>query len=410
MEATANNVAVINQQKDLEHLNKLVEEIETIKESYKGLEIDGPEDKAGYELVRAAIGVLRPKRTGLEAERKSVVKPYNDTVKFINGEYEKITSLLQDGPGGELELKAKKEAVDEIIQKQKEEEERQAEKKVNARINELIAAGMVFDGSWWVIGDNDLGISFTTVGIADIRTMSDVQYANTLELVTEKSKKIEAEKKRLADIAAKEKADKEAADKKEREEFEAQKKLMEEQQAEMKRQQDELKAQQDKLEEGKLEAAKKLREIEEKQRIERLQEEEKRWRGRLLQMNDIGFNGQFAFVRGGNEDESVITYEQLISFTDEQFNLVKDKFNKEEAERQDKKRIEEQQKKDLEIKAVWEKAEQLEKERLAGLTDKQRMQQYIDALYNVPVMEMTTKTWKNKVAMVRDFIIDNRPE
>lgn len=115
MEATANNVAVINQQKDLEHLNKLVEEIEAIKEGYKDLEIEGPEDKAGYELVRAAIGVLRPKRTGLEAERKSVVKPYNDTVKFINGEYEKITTLIQDGPGGETELKAKKEAIDDIV-------------------------------------------------------------------------------------------------------------------------------------------------------------------------------------------------------------------------------------------------------------------------------------------------------
>lgn len=66
--------------------------------TFSDLIIEGPDDKDGYERVRAAIAVLRPKRTGLEAERKSVVKPYNDTVKLINGEYEKITTLIQEGP------------------------------------------------------------------------------------------------------------------------------------------------------------------------------------------------------------------------------------------------------------------------------------------------------------------------
>ena len=123
MEATANkDVAVIDQQKDLAHLSELEVEITGLKNSYKDLKIEGVEDKDGYEKVRQAIGVLRPKRTGLEAERKSVVKPYNDFVKHINSQYDVITTLIQEGPGGELELKKKKEEVDDILERQKEEE------------------------------------------------------------------------------------------------------------------------------------------------------------------------------------------------------------------------------------------------------------------------------------------------
>ena len=136
--ATANNFpATIDQKKDLAHLNELVAEITSLKEGYKDLNIEGPDDKDGYERVRAAIAVLRPKRTGLEAERKSVVKPYNDTVKLINGEYEKITTLIQEGPGGETELKAKKEAIDEIVEKEREAKRLAEEKKIKDRINKI---------------------------------------------------------------------------------------------------------------------------------------------------------------------------------------------------------------------------------------------------------------------------------
>ena len=92
-------------EKNLTVVGKAVQEfgdvkaaLEMVREELAKVKINGPDDKDGYERVRAAIAVLRPKRTGLEAERKSVVKPYNDTVKLINGEYEKITTLIQEGP------------------------------------------------------------------------------------------------------------------------------------------------------------------------------------------------------------------------------------------------------------------------------------------------------------------------
>jgi len=186
-----------------------VEEIKALKEGYKNLKIDGPEDKEGYELIRQAIGVLRPMRTGLDAERKSVVKAHNDFVKWANGEYGKVETLIQEGPGGELELKAKKDAVDDIIEKQKEAERLAAEKKINDRINELISKGMVFSGDYYSIGDASLNIPETSIGIVDIRTMSDDLYSNFLQMVEDKSAKINAEKERVAELERKEKAEKE---------------------------------------------------------------------------------------------------------------------------------------------------------------------------------------------------------
>lgn len=415
MEATANKeVAVLDKfpekindiKQAIDNLAVTQTKVKELKEKYSGVTIIDENDEEGYKLAREAKSILVKTRTSSVDDRKVALKPIDELRDNVYAEFIAVETELKEI---ELPITSRIKEIDDIEKQRKEAEKLAAEQKINDRINELLSKGMIFMDGYYVISSPELGISETSIGVVDIRTMSDDLYNNFLKMVKEKSSKITAEKERIALIEKKAAEEKEAAAKKEREEFEAQKKLMEEQQAAIKKQQDELKAQQDKLESGKRDAEKKLREIEEKERIAKSQEEEKRWRNRLSQMNDIGFNGQFAFVRGGDEDKSVITYEQLISFTDEQFNLIKDKFNKEEAERQEKKRIEEQQKKDLEIKAAKEKADELEKERLAGLSDKQKMQEYIDALYNVPVPPVTTKTWKAKVAMVRDMINDNRP-
>ncbi len=399
--ATANNFpATIDQKKDLAHLNELVAEITGLKEGYKDLIIEGPDDKDGYERVRAAIAVLRPKRTGLEAERKSVVKPYNDTVKLINGEYEKITTLIQEGPGGELELKEKKEAIDDIVKQQEEEKKRQEEAKINNRINELIAAGMVFDGNWYAIGDKNSGIAEMTLGIADIRTMSDNQFANTLQMVDDKSQKIVAEKKRLEDIAAKEKADKEAADKAEREEFDRKKKEFDDQQAAFKKQQDDLKAQQDKLDADKRDAELKERQAEQNRINGIIRHRSAVLAGMELKYNEnngsFDYNGEVLIADGAtiaeHEDVEWLELLEKLRALISSKKFAAEEFLKKKAE-EEKQRLELQ-----------------EKERLAGLSDKQKIQEYCDKLLAIQVpFPLKTKTWKAVAGWIRDHIADNRP-
>lgn len=400
---TANKeVALIDQAKDLRHLNELVTDIENLKAGYVDLKIEGPEDKAGYELVRAAIGVLRPKRTGLEAERKSVVKPYNDTVKFINGEYEKITSLIQEGPGGELELKQKKEAVDDILKQQEEEEKRQAELKINNRINELIAAGMVFDGSWYVIGDNDLGIPFTTVGIVDVRTMSDLQYQNTLELVTDKSKKITAEKERVAELERKEKAEQEEKEKKEREEFEEKKRKLDEQEKQMEQQRQQMQEQQDKIDRQNREAEQREQQAQQEKIKSIIRARSAVLTGMGLEYNPQG-GPQGSFDYSG---EALVADASSISDHDDTawLSLI-----------ETLKATIAQKKADAEAflkKQKDDEAERLrlqEQERQAGMNDQQKIKEYFDALLAIPAPEFKTKKWKTIAAYVRDTITDNRP-
>ena len=399
MEATANkDVAVIDQQKDLAHLSELEVEITGYKEKFKDLKIDGPEDKEGYEEVRKAIGVLRPKRTGLEAERKSVVKPYNDFVKHINQKYDVITTLIQEGPGGELELKQKKEAIDKIVEKQKAEEDRLAEEKINNRINELLKY-MNFDGSYYSIKDESIGISETSIGVVEIRTMSDDLFAQFLQMVIEKANKIAAEKKRLEDIAAKEKAEKEEKERQEREEFDRKKKLLDEQEAKMKEQQQQMKEQQDKLDQQKREAEQREQQAQQEKINNIIRNRSAILVGMGLEYNSQGdsfdYSGEVLVadapsIADHNDTEWLGLIETLKS------TIAKKKLDAEEF-------LKEQQKKEQ------EKLDQQEKERQAGLKEKDKMKEYINALLSVPAPEFNTKAWKAKLGMVRDFINDNLP-
>ena len=258
---------------------------------------------------------------------------------------------------------------------------------------------MVFDGSWYVIGDTEMGIQFTTVGLADIRTMSDLQHQNTLEMVADKSKKITAEKERVAAALAKEKAEKEAADKAEREEFDRKKKEFDDQQAAFKKQQDDLKAQQDKLEADKREAELKEKQVEQ-DRINGII----RHRSAVLTGIGLQYNaGSGSFDYDGEvliSDGAAIAEHDDVNWLDLLDKLKAIISNKKyQAEEFLKKQQEEEK----------QKLAQQEQERQAGLKDKDRMKEYTAALLAVPVPEFNTKTWKTKAAGIRDFITDNRP-
>ena len=400
MSTTANEqVALIDQGKDLAHLNELVTEITDLKESYKDLTISGSEDKDGYEKVRIAIGVLRPKRTGLETERKSVVKPYNDFVKHINSQYDVITTLIQDGPGGELELKEKKDAVDDIIKQQQEEEKRQAEEKINSRINELISKGMVFDGNYYVIAAPELGISETSIGVVDIRTMSDDLYLNFLKMVDDKSKKIVAEKERVAEVERVRLAEEEKQKEKEREDLKKQQQLLQEQQADMKRQQDELKLQQKQLDDAKRDA-----ELRDQQAEQNRTNGIIRNRSAVLLGMGLEYNTQGdSFDYGG---EVLVADAPAIADHDDTgwlalIETLKSTIAKKKADAEAF--LKEQQENEK------EKLRLQELERQAGLNDQQKMKEYAALLLNIPVPEFKTKKWNNTAGLIREFISDHCP-
>ena len=258
---------------------------------------------------------------------------------------------------------------------------------------------MVFDGNWYAIGDNDFGVSEMTLGIADIRTMSDNQFANTLQMVNDKSQKIAAEKERVAAALAKEKAEKEAADKAEREEFERKKKAFDDEQAAFKKQQDDLKAQQEKLDADKREAELKEKQVEQ-DRINGI------IRHRSAVLTGIGLEYNVSSGSFDYDGEVLISDGAAIAEHDDVAWL--DLLDKLKAIISNKKyQAEEFLKKQQEEEK--QKLAQQEQERLAGMKDKDIMREWIDALLAVGVAPVSTKTWKTKVAAVRDYLTDNRP-
>ena len=372
--------------KDLQHLNELEVEIAGYKEQYKDLQITDENDKEGYELVRKAIGVLRPKRTGLEAERKSVVKPYNDVVYMINGKYKEITEKIQEI---EAPLKEKKDAIDDILKEKAAEEARLLEEKINSRIDSLIKSGMVFDGSYYSISGPN--IPETSIGVVDIRTMSDEIFKQLMDVVVEKNNRILSEKKRIEEAEAaetlrlKQVADQQAAElKKQQDELlEAQK--------ELKRQQDAIKEAQDKLDRDKKEAEDKAAQAERDRlaaivskrtkelvalgmeffvKYDEMQYDEMRYEDIRVSMHFIETSSE------GGWEECVADCKAKIEVKKATDLLEKQRSDAAEADRVEKIRLAN------------------EKERMEGLNDKQRLAEFLTSLLQVQSPEFKTKKYK----------------
>lgn len=390
---TANNFpAVIDQKRDLAHLAEFKQQITELKESYKDLTIDGIDDKDGYERVRLAIGTLRTKRTTADSERKAMGKPYRDTISFINNAYDEVEALIKDGPGGELELKKMKDTVDDIIEQKKEEKRQAEEKKINDRINELLKNGMVFDGEYYSIKSDELGISETSIGVVDIRTMSDDLFKNLLQLVIDKNGKITAEKERLAEIARKKKEEEDEQARIAKEKFDQEQK--------------ELKEKQDKLDREQREFAEKQKKFEAEQKAA---EQERingiiRHRGAVLTGMKLVYNPQ-------NESydylgEPMVTDATAIhEFSDTDWlNLIETLKNTIKKKDEDAAEfVRKQQEEEA------ERERQKEIERLAGLSDKEKLREYTNALLSVPVPELKSRAYKKVPGIIRDCIKDNIP-
>lgn len=260
---------------------------------------------------------------------------------------------------------------------------------------------MVFDGNYYIIGDKDLEIPETSIGVVDIRTMSDDLYNNFLQMVEDKSKKITAEKERVAAIEKKDAEEKEAAEKAEREEFQKQKENMERLQKEMKEKEDAIKSQQEELDKQKREAEQQQQQAEQNRINDLIKHRSAVLVGLGMKYNQSGDTYTFEEVEVSTHWITTATegaWVESVQDTTEKIQAKKDFA----AKALEAKQAEEKKQKEL--------ADALaDKERLAGLSDKQKMQEYINALLAVPVPPITTKTWKPKLGMVRDFINDNLP-
>lgn len=169
------------------HFETSPEECAKILKSSAKLKVKDNEDEAGYKKVKEQYNKLVKIRTTTDAKRKDLGKPYSEITKGINAyATDNILSVLS---GEEARLKAEKDKYEKWEQERKEKEAREAKEKLDKRVEEVKAAGLVFNGDFWAIGDV-LSVDLVTLG-----KLSDSDFVALIAKVKAEKTRIDEEEK-----------------------------------------------------------------------------------------------------------------------------------------------------------------------------------------------------------------------
>jgi hypothetical protein len=300
--------------------------ISELKEKYLPLEIKGVDDKAGYKIVDEArkhcksIRVLASNicKAGREESIK-IQKAWIAKEKEVTGEIEAV----------ELACENKLKAIEDEKARIAEEKRIAREKVIADRVKTLLDNGCAYNGVSYTIGELSMSHVILSDCSDDIflpfaekaKAQNEIEIAAKLErerLEKEEADRIEAEKQaeiqRQAAIAE--------ANRIEAERLDALRKEQEERQAEIERQQRELEATRQQQEAE----AKRLRE----------EAENKLWRSRLDQLDEIKWDGGWAFCGlNATSEEKVCSYDDLITMSDENFGKLRMAYNNAVARRKE---------------------------------------------------------------------------
>lgn len=338
--------------------------IAALKEKYGGLRLRNVEDKEMFLEISASRKEVR--KIGILAER-ICEEGRSDAIKIQRLWLAKQKEVLGKIAEVQDPLDAEIKKYEDEIERKEQEEIRKKENAFAARQSQLIKMGATYlDGHYTL---DHVSFDSTLVKESDDDVWAGMLSKYQAQYEKNEAAKIEEERKREA--AAEALRVQQAEMDRQRREFEAQ-------QAEFKKHQDELQRQKDEAERVQREAA-------HREQLFKAQQEEKLWRGRLAELVDIGWNGQFAFDRA-DDDAPVLTYEELIGISDTHFADVRDAYNKKIALRKEQQRVENErvakelaEKKELErqeqVRAAEIAAAQRERDRILEENRQQKMRE-----------------------------------
>ena len=178
--------------------DKTREDCKGLAKKYLKLKVKDKDDKAGYELVKAAYNEAVKIRTGTDKKRKELGAPYDAIKKGINDHAnDNIIGVLS---ASEKHLKTEKEKYEAWEAEETERKKKEAEALLKARIDELKENGMIFEEAMglYSIGEN------ISVDAVSIQKYSETDYKFFLAKVQAEKKRIDAEKAEADRIAAEE--------------------------------------------------------------------------------------------------------------------------------------------------------------------------------------------------------------
>jgi hypothetical protein len=171
------------------------------KEEYSTLTVNGVEDKEGLKKITEAWQEIKGKRFAVRDKHEELKAGYLIVGRAIDKEKNELTALLKEI---EDPLKAQIERIENEKEQIRQQKDKEAQERIQARVVELLDNGVKLVGNFYTIGET------VSVDISTIRDFDEVAYADFLGRVKkENAALVAAEEKRIAE----EKAEKEAQEK-----------------------------------------------------------------------------------------------------------------------------------------------------------------------------------------------------
>lgn len=190
---------------DIAQFNLADQGIAMLKGKFAELAVNGIDDKEGYKAVREAWGEVRTIRTGLEKKGLQLRNRYKVITTAIGKEQDRLIDLVTPL---ENDLHRKWKDIDELKDKIQREKEAAEQREMMARIEEVMALGMVFRDGFYAIGET------ISMDVATLRSLPVENYDRLKEAIRAKKSELDkaeadskAEKQRQVDEFNREQAD-----------------------------------------------------------------------------------------------------------------------------------------------------------------------------------------------------------
>ena len=394
---------------ELAKYDAVIPAVEELKEEFLSLKIANIDDTQNYQKVTKGIKFIVGKRVAIEEKRKELKADSLAYGKAVDNRAREITSMIT--PIEEY-LKDEKFRIDSEIEEIKQREELLKQQKITDRHNTLLRAGMSLVGNQYQWTSRTNALEGETLVAVNLETMDDEDFSSFVSRI---DLLVSAENEKIAEEEKKQQKIKEEQEQQRLELIELQKKFKQEQDM-LLEQQEQMRLQQEKLKKEQDE----MQLMRTKSRLERLY---------AIGLVSITHLNAVCFPKDGFNYIPVVQYPDVANatpadwekmFTD--ISLRVDDMRKEdEAKKAEwilktQKDAEEKAAqiiKDKEAEAIKlaeaekksaaiekEVAEKAEAERLAGLTDKEKLAEYCQGLLDIEAPELKTLKWNKELKVI----------
>ena len=360
--------------RELTKFDVVVPAVAELSKEFLPLKITSIDDTEGYAEVSKALRFIVSKRTAVEDKRKELKADSLSYGRAVDARAKEITEMLSPI---ETHLKSEKDRIDAEKEEIKKREEEAKLAVINERSNTLIRLGgtLLMTEYVWKSRINNTEISTPRI---NLELFTDEEFQEFVGLIV-KEKEVEdaqikaEEERKLAEQA----------------------KLAEEQQK-LQEERAKFQAEQDKI----------------KKEMDDFKRERATLRNSLLLELDLGtmsFNPNWVFIPKTSLQNfvNIVDYDAVLNYSnaewENKYAEIKVMVAKLKADDEAELARREESQKAEALRVLKQKAENedaAEKERIAGLSDKEKYDDYIDRLKEQPVPEMSTKKWTTYILSV----------